>query len=120
MWLLCAVNGSATMQFEWFHNGRRISHVETQKLAVEEASAADGGTYTCAASNAAGSARFNVPLVVNVVASMTNRLVNFTGQSVAVDGRSARLICEVENGNAGGTQPVAWSFRGTLLANSSQ
>jgi len=119
--LLCAVNGSTAMQFQWFRNGHHISDVDTQKLMLNELSVADSGTYTCAARNQAGSTRLNVPFVVNVVGSAqtTNRLISFTEHSIAVDSLSARLVCSVRGANDR-SQPVAWSFRGTLLTNSSQ
>lgn len=111
--LYCHAEGSGELQYDWFHNGRKIPKNKTKKLSLHSFSASESGTYTCSAKNGAGHSKSNVPSILTTVKS---QLVRFTKDTVATVDSTVRLPCAFQPP----ANPVEWLFRGSLLGQTSQ
>lgn len=111
--LFCTAEGSGDLQYDWFHNGRKIPKNKTRRLVLNAFSASESGSYTCLAKNGAGHSKFNVPFGLST--SRANTLVRFTKDTVATLDSAVRLPCSFEP-----TTAVDWFFRGALLGQTSQ
>ena len=109
--LTCVAEGSGELQFDWFHNGRKLPKSRAGRVLVLNAvGSAESGTYVCIARNAAGQSRFNAPYVLSVASS--SRVLNkFVRETIAAVDTSIRLPCSF---NPPAT--VEWFFRGTALS----
>lgn len=109
--LTCVAEGSGELQYDWFHNGRKLAKSRASRiLMLNTVSSAESGTYVCAARNAAGPSRFNAPFVLSV-ATTSRVLNNFVRETVAAVDTSIRLPCSFNP-----PAPVEWIFRGTALS----
>ena len=108
--LTCVAEGSGELQFDWFHNGRKLPKNRTRVLMLNAVGSAESGTYVCVARNAAGQSKFNTPYVLSV-ASSSRVLHNFVRETIATVDTSIRLPCSFNP-----PAPVEWFFRGTALS----
>lgn len=109
--LQCIAEGSGDLQFDWFHNGRKLLSRAGRVLTLKSVGPAESGTYVCVARNAAGQSKFNTPYVLSV-ASSSRVLTRFTRETIAAVDSSVRLPCLFEP-----LTPVEWIFRGSVLLN---
>ena len=60
----CSVQGGPNILYQWLRNGVSLPNETSDILTIVNASAANGGNYTCTASNVAGSDNSTVSLLV--------------------------------------------------------
>lgn len=103
--LQCSAEGSGELQYDWFHNGRKIPKSGRSKkvLNLNSVGPAESGTYSCSARNGAGPTRFNAPFVLSVG---PRRLVRFNKDVVAAPDSAVRLPCAFDP-----PVTVEWLFR---------
>ena len=69
----CTATGNPEPDVEWKRDGKvRVSGKKTASLTFSSVNKTDAGTYTCTARNRAGTADYQVTLVVNCKYSITS------------------------------------------------
>lgn len=98
------VTAAGAAGFQWHRNGVALPGANSATLLVANTNAADAGSYTCVASNAAGATTSAAATltVVNVPASSVGRLINLSILTTAGSGAKA-LTMGATVGGAGTT-----------------
>lgn len=115
--LMVAAGGTGPVGYQWRKNGVEIVGAHSAALVIAGASAADAATYTCTATNAAGSITSAAAVVTVAAPSATNpaRLSNLAVRTTA--GPGAPLIVGFVVGGAGtvGNKPLLLRGAGPSL-----
>lgn len=118
--LSVSATGSGPLTYLWRKNGAGLDTPVASAgpaLLLTNATAADGGTYTCVITNAAGSVT-SAPAALNVVATDAANPSRLTNLAVRASVGSAPLIVGFSVGGAGtnGTKPLLIRGAGPSLA----
>jgi hypothetical protein len=109
--------GSPTPTYQWSLNGVAIPSATGANLIINNAAAADAGTYTCTATNASGSVTSS-PATLSVVSTANpGRLVNLSARALA--GTGGNIIFggfAIGPVNTAGTLPVLIRASGPAIA----
>lgn len=112
--LTCIVDGSGDIQYDWYHNGRKMARIKTKQLVLDPVTVTESGTYTCVAKNGAGHSKYSVPFGLSADSKLS-KLVRFSKETVATLNSTVRLPCSFES-----TALIEWFFRGVHLSSSTQ
>jgi len=85
-----AVSGAPTPSLQWKLNGAPVSGATGTRLVVSNATAANAGTYTCAASNSAGTATSSGAALSLTSTTNVGRLINLSVNTF--DGSGSQLL----------------------------
>jgi hypothetical protein len=110
-------SGSPTPAYQWSLNGVAIPSATSANLIINNATAADAGTYTCTATNASGSVTSS-PATLNVVSTANpGRLVNLSARALVGTGGNI-IFGGFATGGPGtsGKQPVLIRASGPAIA----
>ncbi len=93
-----SANGSPLPSYQWFLNGVPVAQGTSSTLVINDANSADGGNYTCTATNSSGSATSNVATLGVVATSNPGRLVNISCRSTVGTGANILIAGFVVGG----------------------
>ena len=124
--LSTAVTGAPTPTLQWNLDGVPVSGATSTSLLVSAATSANGGTYTCTATNAGGSVTSSPAVVTVATTSDPGRLVNISCRSEVGTGSNILIAGFVVGGQgtsgtenllvrASGPALAAFGVTGTLL-----
>ena len=98
--------------YQWKFNGNSIPGATSASLLINNATAANAGSYTCVATNSAGSATSNAAKLALIATSDVGRLVNIAARASVGTGANVLIAGFVIGGSGtSGTKPVL--IRGT-------
>ncbi|KAK7869179.1 hypothetical protein R5R35_006628 [Gryllus longicercus] len=130
--LVCAVEGSDDVSYDWFRNAERLQRGERgdrlqlkgRRLHLRNASAQDAGVYRCRASNRAGTTNSSRNFALAIPDDRFPLLVEAPGDAVVRRGGVARLHCGFRGADftewfGDGSEPLANTSRITVFANGS-
>ncbi len=107
-----SAGGTPTPTYQWYRNGVAIASGTSATLVVSGATSANAGTYTCTATNTAGSVTSNPAALVVVSSASPGRLVNISCRATVGTGANI-LITGFAVGGAGTSGSESLLIRGS-------